>query len=167
MCACVLYRLHCFLFSGIIHMLSSRPSTELSWSICKHSLPSKSRKIHTTHATHGGHHSKQIYSSYIYWLLLLFFNACLVSVMYLTFVICHFHSYFANSSFRLVCVQFLYRFSFNYRRMVMKKDSDRTKAAELVKEDAKKLSNCFLRLSHATSPKVRWKTLANWLSWQQ
>ncbi len=39
--------------------------------------------------------------------------------------------------------------------MVMKKDSDRTKAAELVKEDAKKLSNCFLRLSHATSPKVR------------
>ena len=39
--------------------------------------------------------------------------------------------------------------------MVLKKDSERTKAAELVRDDAKKMSNCFLRLSHATNPKVR------------
>lgn len=41
------------------------------------------------------------------------------------------------------------------RRMVLKKDGERGKAAEQVKDDAKKMSNCFLRLSHATNPKVR------------
>ena len=41
------------------------------------------------------------------------------------------------------------------RRMVFKKDKDRSTAAQLIKDEAKKLSNIFLRLSHATNPKVR------------
>ena len=38
--------------------------------------------------------------------------------------------------------------------MVFKKDKERSTAAQLVRDEAKKISNFFLRLSHATNPKV-------------
>ena len=38
--------------------------------------------------------------------------------------------------------------------MVFKKDKDREKGAQLIRDEAKKISTMFLRLSHATSPKV-------------
>ena len=37
---------------------------------------------------------------------------------------------------------------------MFKKDKDREKGAQLIREEAKKISTTFLRLSHATSPKV-------------
>ena len=38
--------------------------------------------------------------------------------------------------------------------MVLKKDKDREKGAQLIRDEAKKISTMLLRLSHATSPKV-------------
>ena len=38
--------------------------------------------------------------------------------------------------------------------MVFKKDKEREKGTMLIKEDAKRISTFFLRLSHATNPKV-------------
>lgn len=38
--------------------------------------------------------------------------------------------------------------------MVFKKDKDREKGAKLIQDEAKKISAMFLRLSHATNPKV-------------
>ena len=37
---------------------------------------------------------------------------------------------------------------------MFKKDKDREKGAQLIRDEAKKISTMFLRLSHATSPKV-------------
>ena len=37
---------------------------------------------------------------------------------------------------------------------MFKKDKDREKGAQLIRDEAKKISAMFLRLSHATSPKV-------------
>jgi hypothetical protein len=38
--------------------------------------------------------------------------------------------------------------------MVFKKDKERDKAASLIKDEAKKMSTLFLRLSHAANAKV-------------
>lgn len=38
--------------------------------------------------------------------------------------------------------------------MVFKKDKDREKGAQLIRDEAQKINNLFLRLSHATTPKV-------------
>lgn len=37
---------------------------------------------------------------------------------------------------------------------MFKKDKDREKGAKLIQDEAKKISAMFLRLSHATNPKV-------------
>ena len=37
---------------------------------------------------------------------------------------------------------------------MFKKDKDREKGAQLVRDEAKKISTTLLRLSHATGPKV-------------
>ena len=37
---------------------------------------------------------------------------------------------------------------------MFKKDKDREKGAQLIRDEVKKISTMFLRLSHATSPKV-------------
>ena len=41
-----------------------------------------------------------------------------------------------------------------HRRMVFKKDKDREKGAQLIRDETKKISTMLLRLSHATNPKV-------------
>ena len=38
---------------------------------------------------------------------------------------------------------------------MFKKDKEREKAAKMIRDEAKKTSTLFLRLSHATNPKVR------------
>ena len=38
--------------------------------------------------------------------------------------------------------------------MVLKKDKEREKASKLIHDEARKISAMFLRLSHATNPKV-------------
>ena len=38
--------------------------------------------------------------------------------------------------------------------MVFKKDKDRERAGKMIHDEAKKISTMFLRLSHATNPKV-------------
>ena len=37
---------------------------------------------------------------------------------------------------------------------MFKKDKEREKAAKMIRDEAKKMSTLFLRLSHATNPKV-------------
>ena len=37
---------------------------------------------------------------------------------------------------------------------MFKKDKEREKAAKMIRDEAKKMSTIFLRLSHATNPKV-------------
>ena len=44
--------------------------------------------------------------------------------------------------------------SHTHRRTVFKKDKEREKAAKMIRDEAKKMSTLFLRLSHATNPKV-------------
>ena len=39
--------------------------------------------------------------------------------------------------------------------MVFKKDKEQEKATKMIQDKAKKMSTLFLRLSHATNPKVR------------
>ena len=52
---------------------------------------------------------------------------------------------------------------FETRRMVFKKDKEREKAAKMIRDEAKKMSTLFLRLSHATNPKVRSVWFKNYL----
>lgn len=44
--------------------------------------------------------------------------------------------------------------------MVLKKDKEREKVAKMIRDEAKKMSTLFLRLSHATNPKVRTITVS-------
>ena len=43
---------------------------------------------------------------------------------------------------------------FEFRKVVLKKKDDRQKAASFIREESKKIGNLFMRLSHATNPKV-------------
>lgn len=40
------------------------------------------------------------------------------------------------------------------RKITLKKKDDRQKAASFIREESKKIGNLFMRLSHATNPKV-------------
>ena len=42
----------------------------------------------------------------------------------------------------------------HHRRMVLKKDKEREKAAEYIIDESRKMSAMYLRLSHACNPRV-------------
>jgi hypothetical protein len=47
------------------------------------------------------------------------------------------------------------------KRMVLKKDKEREKAAEYIIDESRKMSAMFLRLSHACNPRVSFSPLSS------